>query len=78
MRQIALIILCEKNINMKAVRTGIKYLFVFTHNVYSTILMKEVLTSGLLVPPNADIDLLIWIVPLRRQICFVSVKDSGT
>lgn len=42
---------------MKAVRTGIKYLFVCAHNVYSTILMKEVVTSGLLVPANADVDL---------------------
>lgn len=74
MRQIALIVLRARNINMKAVRTGIKYLFVCAPNVYSTTLMKDVLTSGLLPPSNADVDLWIWIVPLRRKTYFICVK----
>lgn len=41
---------------MKAVKTSTKYIFVHAHNVYSIVLMKEVLTSGL-VTVNADVDL---------------------
>lgn len=54
MGQTTLIILCAESISMKAVRTGNKYHFVCTHNVYS---FDEVLTSVLLAPATGEVDL---------------------
>lgn len=62
-RQTTLIILCAKNITMKAMRTGTDHHFLCAPNVYSIILMKYCLIGTCKCRGR----FIIWRVPFRRK-----------